>query len=259
MSKATQLGRIFFATSMVAFGLQNFIASDFLPKLAPMPDWMPGRIALVYLVGILFVAAGTCIVTDLRARLAAALMGLVWALWTFLLHLPKLVASPYDGGQWTITFEALSVCGTALVLAGLLPAHRQSRWDGLVTKASLVGRYLLAVSMPVFGIQHFIYAQFVADFVPSWIPARSFWAYFTGVAHTAAGVGIAANITSRLAAMLWGVMVGLWVLMLHIPRVVAQPRDRSEWTSLFLALALSGGGFLIAGSLSKEDPIDDAE
>jgi hypothetical protein len=47
-------------------------------------------------------------------------------------------------------------------------------------------------------------------------------------------------------------MYGSWVLMLHLPRVLAQPAMRAEWTSLFVALALCGGAWLVADSLNDK-------
>jgi hypothetical protein len=43
-------------------------------------------------------------------------------------------------------------------------------------------------------------------------------------------------------------MFFLWVIVLHIPRVASSPRDGNEVTSLFVALAMSGVGFALAGA-----------
>jgi hypothetical protein len=41
----------------------------------------------------------------------------------------------------------------------------------------------------------------------------------------------------------------LWVVTLHAPRVAAALHNGNEWISLFVALAMSGGAFLVAGSM----------
>jgi uncharacterized membrane protein YphA (DoxX/SURF4 family) len=84
--------------------------------------------------------------------------------------------------------------------------------------------------------------------VPAWIPDRLFWAYFVGVAFVAAALCIAAQKAARLSAILLGLMFFLWVLIVHLPRVAAAPHNGNEWTSLFVALAMSGGALLIAGA-----------
>ena len=149
-----------------------------------------------------------------------------------LAYVPRLVANIHDPGPWTSGSELLALCGAALVLAG-------------VTKS---GRLLFAVPLLVFGVQHFLYARFIATLVPAWIPGRLFWAYFIGGAFVAAALSIATQTAARLSAILLGIMFFLWVLILHLPRVAAAPHNGNEWTSLFVALAMSGGSLLVAGA-----------
>ncbi|HEV7501284.1 MAG TPA: hypothetical protein VGQ33_14820, partial [Vicinamibacteria bacterium] len=55
-----------------------------------------------------------------------------------------------------------------------------------------------------------------------------------------------------LAAALSGLMVFLWLVMLHIPRALAAPEAlrRNEWTAVVEAFALSGIAFaLVRGPL----------
>jgi len=255
MDKITQLGRFFFAISMAAFGIQQFIIADFVPGLVPVPTWFPGRSFLVYLSGLALIAAGASLIANQKARLMAFLLGLLWCFWVILLHVPKLAANPRNGGEWTTAFEALALGGAALVLAGILSVDRPDLrgWDRAMVKALPVGRYLFGISLPVFGILHFIYVDYVAGAIPAWIPAPTFWAYVTGVAHIAAGLSIVTNVKARWAALLLSRMFGLWVLLLHIPRVVASPNTRNEWSSAIIALAMCGGSLLIAGSLLRKD------
>ena len=69
------------------------------------------------------------------------------------------------------------------------------------------------------------------------------------VAFVASAISIATLIKGRLAATSLGIMFLVWVLVLHLPRVVASPHNGNEWTSAFVALAMSGAAFLVAGSL----------
>jgi uncharacterized membrane protein len=105
--------------------------------------------------------------------------------------------------------------------------------------------------MAIFGVQHFIYLQFVADFIPAWIPWRTFWACFTGVALIASAVGIVFRICDRWAATLLGSMIFLWVILLHTSRIAAKPGDFSEWRGVFQALAMSGCGFVLSAFLTR--------
>jgi uncharacterized membrane protein YphA (DoxX/SURF4 family) len=104
------------------------------------------------------------------------------------------------------------------------------------------------VSLPVFGLSHVIYHDFVASWVPRWLPFPQFWAWFTGIAHAAAGLAILANVQARLAAILAAVMYGSWVLIVHIPRVAAAIHDPFEWNGIFVAMSLCASALLVAAS-----------
>jgi hypothetical protein len=48
-------------------------------------------------------------------------------------------------------------------------------------------------------------------------------------------------------------MFASWVLILHAPRAIAAAANaRPEWTSLFIALAMSGGAWIIADTRPME-------
>jgi uncharacterized membrane protein YphA (DoxX/SURF4 family) len=108
--------------------------------------------------------------------------------------------------------------------------------------------------MILFGIDHFLYADFVSKLVPMWIPGQLFWTYFAGVALIGSGIGIILKIKLKLVATLLGVMIFLWLIMLHIPRAIADPYgDKgNEVTSVFEALGFSGIAFVIAGGDNRK-------
>jgi uncharacterized membrane protein len=120
------------------------------------------------------------------------------------------------------------------------------------------GRIFIAISLIVFGIQHFLYANFVATLVPAWMPGRLFWAYFVGVAFVAAAIGAVVPKMTRPAGILLGILFFLFVVTLHIPRIAAHSRDGNEWTSGFVALAMCGGAWILAGVTSLKDKRESA-
>jgi len=122
-------------------------------------------------------------------------------------------------------------------------------------KNQMVGRIFVAISLVVFGVQHFIYGGFVATLVPAFMPGRLFWAHFVGVAFVAAAIGILTKMLARPAATMLGVMFFLFVVLLHIPRIVGNSSDGNEWTSGFVALAMCGGAWILASAA----PLDERE
>jgi uncharacterized membrane protein len=183
------------------------------------------------------------------ARAAAVLLGIAFLLRVLFVYVPQLFARVHDPGPWTSGGEVLALGGVALVLAGELELLNTMSWESLV----IVGRSLFAAALVIFGVQHFMYAKFIATLIPTWIPGHLFWAYFVGVAFVASALSIATKVQGRLAAALLGLMFLLWVVVLHAPRVVATVHNGNEWTSAFVALAMSGGAFLVAGALRQVD------
>src|SRR5436309_12097549 len=125
---------------------------------------------------------------------------------------------------------------------------RATQSPPMIDKSKSLGRIFVAISLVVFGVQHFIYGGFVATLVPAFMPGRLFWAYFVGVAFFAAAAGILYEKMARPAATMLGVMFFLFVVLLHIPRIVTNSRDGNEWTSGFVALAMCGGAWILASA-----------
>jgi hypothetical protein len=79
-----------------------------------------------------------------------------------------------------------------------------------------------------------------------------FWVAFFGVAFIAAGLSIGFNLLQRWGAAGIGLMFGIWVVTLHLPRVLGlyaipgAPHDPNEWSSLFITIALWGGPWALA-------------
>lgn len=253
MNKLAELGRFFLAISMMAFGAQHFIYLGFVTRVFPKPPaWVPAHSILACVFGAILLAAGAAIMIEKAARPAALLLGALILISFALLYLPLLVTTPPNGGLWTSAGKALALAGGCFLVAGSLSVKLDSPTNAFTTvlraleKFIPLGRFFLAAFLILAGIEHFIYVKFVVSLVPSWIPGGVFWAYFTGVALIAGGVGMIVPLTSRLAGMLSGLMIFLWVLLLHLPLAAANLRNANETTALFEALAFSGAAFLAA-------------
>lgn len=233
--------RIVFGLCIAFFGLEYLLVGRFLGGLPPAPPWTPGAPALAYLLGAALALAGIALAARFRAfsaALSVAVIFLFCAVLLYGLHFHDILA---DGNVRTGAFEALSISGAAFVLASRVSApNRLSR------RLDLFGRILFAISMLVFGEQHFQYVAFVAPLIPGWIPAHVFFTYFTGIGFLAAALAIGFNVLRPLAAMLLGLMLLFWVLFLHTPRVLHAPKNRDELISLVVALVISAGSFAIA-------------
>jgi len=252
----SQLGRILFTFAIGALGIQAFICSAVIYELEPVPSWLPDQVVLANLTGFFFVTIGVGLTINKLSRLAAISLGLMLLLWILILHVPLLV--PHPASDLSFAFETLALCGVAWTLAANPSpgASVMSRWEAAVNRLTSLGRYGFGISLLAFCVVNFIYHDFIAGMIPTWIPAHQFWAYFTGIASLAAGVSILTGIQARLALTLLGIMYGSWVLVIHVPYVAAHPHERGMWTDMFITLALSGGAWLIAGSMPPERAVN---
>jgi uncharacterized membrane protein len=250
------VGRFFFAIAMALFGVQYFIYASAMNGPIPGPPWTPGAHWLAWLTGIALIAIAVSIATGKHSRLAAMLLGAALFLKILFLHLPGLITQIHNPGPWTVTFELLALCGASFILANVTPPDESTTSTGnLGSSLATAGRLVFAIALVVFAVQHFLYARFIATLIPAWIPGHLFWAYFIGVAFVGAALAIAAKVQAKFAAILLGTMFVLWVLVLHLPRVVASPHNGNEVTSLFIALAMSGASFFLASSLARDPSV----
>src|SRR5215470_5877600 len=250
MARIASLGRLFFAAGLIAFGLLQFLYGDFVPGRAPAyPAAWPGRLVWAYATGAFFIAAGAAIFLGIKARAAALATTPVIFIWAFLRQIPDALADHHLGGQWTMLGKALVCVGGAFAVAAASPRDGDPLTPAGPPAYFGFGRVTLGAFMILAGIQHFLFAEFVATLVPAWIPGATFWTYFAGVALIVGGAGMNFPPTARLAAALSGLMILLWVLLLHIPRAAAATPEhtRNEWTAVFEALAFSGVAFVLAG------------
>ena len=120
------------------------------------------------------------------------------------------------------------------------------------------GRLFYALPMGVFATQHFTNTKLVASIVPSWMPWHTFWVYLVGTAIIAAVLSILLEIHARLAATLLGCMFLLFVVLMHIPNIVATHGALLFWVIALRDLAFSGGAFALAATQLKRTPSDGA-
>lgn len=120
-----------------------------------------------------------------------------------------------------------------------------------MNKYSRFFQILFVIPWIVFGIQHFMYAEFVATLVPSFIPFKLFWTYFTGAAMIAAGISLIANKLSAYAALLLGLMLIGFIALIHVSVVSANPFEAKIWTRPEQDIALAAACLLLANNISQ--------
>ena len=253
MENLARAGRCFYGIGIIFLGIQQFIYADFRPVFLPeWPLWLH-KAVWAYITGAGLVVAGVIILVNKGARKTALILGGFLFLFFIAFHVPyQLFIIPYSfhWGLWTNALKELALSGGAFLVAGSLekPSHQPSLFN-VLEKFIPAGRIFFSITLIVFGMDHFLYTEFVAKLVPSWIPWPVFWTYFAAVALIGSGIAIIFRIMLKQVALLVGTMLFLWLILLHIPRAIADPHiDKgNEVTSVFQALAFSGMAFIIAG------------
>jgi uncharacterized membrane protein YphA (DoxX/SURF4 family) len=257
MEKLARIGRWFFAICLCGLAGQEIYFGDFLPIFVPpFPNPMPGQAAAAYLLSILVVGAAVTLVMEVKARTVMLLLGCLFLLLFVFCHVPYEVWVDPQGshvGAWGNALKELSMAGGAFVMAGSFPGgHAASPRELALTRPleHLIpaGRIFFSIMLVVFGIEHFLYAEFVQSLVPAWIPGHLFWTYFAAVALIGSGLAIIFRIRTTQVAILLGIMIFLWFIVLHIPRGLAAPvaNKGNELSSVFESLGDSGIAFVIA-------------
>jgi uncharacterized membrane protein len=190
---------------------------------------------LAYANGAVLIAAGAALLIPRVAKYSGHTLATFFALWA-LLNAPRVIAG--EEAAWLAPAEILAVAFGALIAAG------EAR--GLRAVQALFG--LCAIT---FGVAHFLYLEFTASMIPAFIPFHLFFAAFTGAGHIAAGLSMISGVLARLGSALLALMFSLFVILLHVPRVLAAPGNQIEWLMICHATALAGAAWLIASTFQK--------
>src|ERR1700752_2743841 len=114
----------------------------------------------------------------------------------------------------------MSVAGLAVLVIGLWAARNDiARARGLDRIVALTN-LCFAIPLAVFGAENFALGNSMIGLVPPYMPWRSFWIYFVGVALIVAALSIATRIQVRWSGLLFAIMMILFVAMIHLPGAV---------------------------------------
>jgi uncharacterized membrane protein len=256
MGRLLDTGRIFYGIAMCVLGLLTVYFGEFPYMLIPRPHkWIPALPIVAGLCGTLLIMAGVCIVIKRKVRPTSLNIGSVLLLIFCVYFVPhQFMTGEYLSlVNWENAMKELDLCLGAFIVAGCFRGEGERPFFTFQAKVIPIAPILFSVTIISYGIIHFQYANDVADYVPSWVPARLFWAYFCGAALVGAGLAIILKIKRRLAAALLGLMILSWFVVLHIPRIIVSPVAYvgSEIASAMLALAYCGIAFVLAGKAKK--------
>jgi len=140
----------------------------------------------------------------------------------------------------------MSVAGLVLLVIGLLAAKNDIALARGLDRIVALTHLCFAIPLAMFGAEHFALGNSMIGLVPAYMPWRLFWIYFVGVALIAASLSIATRIQVRWSGLLFGIMMVLFVALIHLPGAV-KSGDRIIWTVVIREMSFAGGGWVLAG------------
>jgi len=250
------LASIFIAVSLAVFAPEHFGGPMHVSD--QVPRWMPAHSFWAYFVGCALFAAATSLTARKFVRLSSTLLGLMFFLFVCMMHIPYAVTHPKDRFGWAYALRDLCFCGGAWALAGLhsrATAGQQSKW------LILFGRIVIGIAAIFFAVEHFLHPEFAPGFpleltTPSWVPFPRVWGYLTGAILLAAGIGLALNKESRMAATSIGALMTALTLFLYVPIWIlahggTTPEIMEAINYVFDTLLYAGAALALASALPR--------
>lgn len=158
---------------------------------------------------------------------------------------PTILASFFEASP---TVVATCSAGIALFLIGILATKSEIASARGLDKIVALSNLCFAIPLAVFGAEHLFGPRSLINLVPRYMPGRLFWIYFVGCALIAASLSIATRIEVRWSGLLFGIMMFLFVAMIHLRGALANPHNRIIWTIVFREMSFGGAGWILAGS-----------
>ena len=248
--RVASAGHALFAAAMIWLGVMGLMKGDFVQVWQPVPQWVPAREALAYLCAFISLACGMGLLLRRTAPVAARVLFASLMIWLLVLRLPNLFfQTPLVLVAWTFGSTGVMVAA-AWVLYVRFAGERDRPRLGLVAgdRGLRIARALYGVSLIPFGLAHFMYVEATTTLIPAWLPWHVAWAYLTGAAFIAAGLAVTFGVLARLAAALSTLQLGLFGLIVWVPRVLTGNLNDFQWGEFVITCALTAGAWVVADS-----------
>lgn len=241
--KTALLGRILFGASAVMYGILLLMWRD--PETAQNLQhiWkLPLGTVVGWLIISALIAGGIAMQIPQTLRLTSIVLGVVFVIFS-LATIPDILAASniYDRYACSFFLFFSLVCGAVALYA---ETEMNAARAAMLGRVARIGLGLCAVS---FTLGQIILPHDTADLVPKWIPpSQMFWATVTTIAFGLAAIAILINRQARLAMGLMTLMLGLFGLLVWVPRVMSEPKQHFYWSEFALNFLITGAAWMVA-------------
>jgi uncharacterized membrane protein len=238
---------------MIWLGAMGLSKGDFVQVWQPVPKWVPAREALAYLCAFISLASGIGLLWQRTAAVAARVVFASLMVWLLALRLPNLFfETPLVLVAWTFGSTAVMVAAAWILYVWFAGDPDRQRLGLFADDRGVrIARALYGLSLIPFGLAHFMYLDATTVLIPHWLPWHVAWAYFTGATFIAAGLAIAFGVLGRLAAVLATVQLGLFGLIVWMPRALAGSLTDFQKGEFVEGWALMAAAWVVADSYRR--------
>jgi uncharacterized membrane protein len=233
---------------MIALGVITVVTRELTSVWMPVPKWAASaHMAFVYLWALISIGTGIALLVRRSALLAAQLLFAFSLFWLVVFRIPNLFyEKPLVLAGWTFGKTAIMVA--AAWVSCLWFAHDEHFSLVAGGKGLRMARALYGVSLIPFGLAHFMYLDATTVLIPNWMPWHVGLAYFTGAAFIAAGVAISLGVLGRLAAVLSALELGLFGVIVWVPRMLGGSVSEFQRGEFIVTFALAAAAWVIVDS-----------
>lgn len=255
-TKFKLFGRIFYGVAVAGVGILQLLSGAFRRFISPIPAGESYEF-IIYIFGIYFVISGMLIAFGKKLRITSVILAYVFILLIVFSHFPWVfihIPDSLELGAFTNTLKLGAFAGGALLIAlGSRAENMPGNFMAGMARLEPFGKYLFFIMLFIFGIDHFVYRDFVSGLVPKWIPLPLFWTYFTGVALLGSAISIVTNVKVKLVAELLAIMLFIWLLTIHLVLAIRFPNwnGGENITACFQCLAFTGIALTIASQAEQ--------
>jgi uncharacterized membrane protein len=247
--RIASVGHLVFAVTMVALGVLGLITGDFTAPWQPVPNGAPAREVLVYLGAVISLGSGMGLLWPRTAARAARVLLASLLLSLVALRLPAMFWRPGVETSWPACSTAVMVAGAWVLYTWFATDEDRRRFGFAAGDTGVrIARILYGLALVPFGLAHFAYLENTAPLVPGWLPWPVFWSYFTGWTFIVAGVAVLIGVCAGLAVALSAWQMGLFLLLVWVPRMAAGSLSAFQRTEVIVNVALVAAAWAVADS-----------
>jgi uncharacterized membrane protein YphA (DoxX/SURF4 family) len=107
------VAKYIFAAILIVFGIQHIMYEEYIETL--IPAWLPAITVWSWLVMAAFFLTALSIIIHVKTRLALNIAALMFLVWVFILHLPRVINTSSSDAEWMSMFIALAMSGICFI------------------------------------------------------------------------------------------------------------------------------------------------